>query len=162
MNKKHLLYLALVVLLLVGGAYISQTWFSQSFAPRAEVSETATSTPQANVSDIPTIPGGAQAHDVSAVEETAASKFATYYSVPVSQEGTVLEAMNAYAATSDFSFSGREFSGLGLLVEEIGELENMDGYYWSLYINGELSELGVSSARVYPGDTVEWRYQKGV
>lgn len=86
----------------------------------------------------------------------------TSYAIPVSAEGTVLEAMRAHAAATDFSFSGSEFPGLGLFVEEIGGLANEDGYYWTLFIDNALSEQGASSARVTPRNHVEWRYQKGL
>lgn len=87
---------------------------------------------------------------------------ATTYRIPVLSHTTVLDAMNAYATTIDFTFSGSEFPGLGLFVEEINGQRNGGGYYWTLFINNELSEKGVSQMEVSPSDTVEWRYQKGV
>lgn len=80
------------------------------------------------------------------------------YTIPVTSTGTVLEVMSAFATSSDFEFSGRNFSGLGLLIEEIEGVGNKGGFYWTLFINNELSERGVSSAHVSPGDVVEWRY----
>lgn len=73
--------------------------------------------------------------------------------------GTVLEAMNAHVAEGELSFSGRDFPGLGFFVEEINGTRSADGYYWILLVNGERSDLGVSSARVERGDTIEWRYE---
>lgn len=99
-----------------------------------------------------------------AVSDTAAAQVAkpqTVYDIPILSEGTVLDAMRAHTA-SGFSFSGREFAGLGFFVEEIGGLRNADGFYWTLFLNGAPAEEGASSARVTPADHVEWRYQKGL
>ena len=74
---------------------------------------------------------------------------------------TVLETMYALAAEDTLSFSGHDFPGLGFFVEEINGRKNADGYYWILLINGEKSGLGASSAEVWPGDVVEWRYEEG-
>jgi len=85
------------------------------------------------------------------------------YTIPVTSSSTALAAMETYAVSNQhFSFSGRDFPGLGLFLEEIGGKKNKDGYYWTLFINGKLSELGASSAQVIPGDTLEWRYQEGI
>lgn len=85
------------------------------------------------------------------------------YVIPIVATGTVLEAMDQYAAADpQFSFSGREFSGLGFFIEAINEKQNANGFYWTLIINDELSEHGASMAEVGPGSTVLWRYQKGL
>ena len=87
----------------------------------------------------------------------------TSYVIPILTQATVLQAMEAYAAIdSGFFFSGHDFPGLGLFVEEIGGLKNRDGFYWTLFINNTLSEKGASTVNANPGDVVEWRYQKGI
>ncbi len=96
-----------------------------------------------------------------AVSNTNAKVLETY-TIPVLSKTTVLDAMNTYAKTVMFSFSGSEFPGMGLFVEEINGRENSGGYYWTLFINNELSEKGAEQMEVHPSDTVEWRYQKGV
>lgn len=83
------------------------------------------------------------------------------YRIPVSGS-TVLSSMEAFAASGEFSFSGREYPGLGLFVEEIGGLKNAEGFYWTLFVNGILSEKGASSAEIAPDSNIEWRYQKGL
>lgn len=80
-------------------------------------------------------------------------------SIPIEQEGTVLEAMQSYEARSSFTFSGTEHPALGFFVESINGKKNEDGYYWFLYINGTSSPLGASQALVHTGDVVEWRYK---
>lgn len=81
------------------------------------------------------------------------------YTIPILSDVTVLEAMNALASNSNFSFSGRDFPGIGLFVEEIGGKKNGGGFYWTLFINNELSEIGATQAEVSPNDIVEWHYE---
>lgn len=83
------------------------------------------------------------------------------YAVPVLLDETVLEAMRAYASTTDFAFMGKDYPSLGFFVESIGGKKNADGFYWILYVNGKSSDLGASVAHVRAGDTIEWRYEKG-
>ena len=120
--KKHIA-LAIAVVILSGGAFVSQQWFVQTYS----------------------------AGDVQTATVTFTAE----------EEGTVLDAMNARAAEGELSFSGREFPGLGFFVEEINGKQSANGYYWILRINGELSDKGVSQARVELGDIIEWRYEKG-
>jgi hypothetical protein len=74
------------------------------------------------------------------------------------KDGTVLEAMVLEDA-SGFTFTTKNYPALGVFVESINGKENRDGKYWILYLNGATSTLGASSARVSPGDRVEWRYE---
>ena len=112
------------------------------------------------VTNSPSPSSSASSETEESLEQTA--PVLTSYVIPILSETTVLRAMDAYAAAdSSFFFSGRDFPGLGYFVEEIKGRMNADGYYWILRINGTLSELGASQARVQPGDTVEWRYEKG-
>lgn len=120
---KKYIALAIAIVILGGGAFLSQQWFVQEFHAREM--------------------------------QIASISFMAH------AEGTVLEAMNVAASEGELSFSGRDFPGMGFLVEEINGLKSADGYYWILRINRTLSEKGVSQARVSPGDSVEWRYEKG-
>jgi len=54
---------------------------------------------------------------------------------------------------------GRE---LGVFVEAINGVSNDSdkNMYWYLYVNGQVSPVGASAARVVPGDTVTWKYEK--
>lgn len=75
--------------------------------------------------------------------------------------GTVLEVMQTRAEKGEFSFSGRDFPGLGFFVEEINGKRNANGYYWILYVNGTSSQTGVSQTVLSAGDVIEWKYEKG-
>ncbi len=92
------------------------------------------------------------------VEHTAN---ADRYIIPVLESGAVLDAMRAYAARSDFTFTGSEHPGLGFFVESIGGKKSGGDSYWFLYVNGSSSSRGASTEMVSPGDEVEWRYERG-
>lgn len=127
-------YIALIIAIIVlgGGAFLSQKWYAESFEPVRE----------------------------AAPEEAGIQNFDSV-SFTATTSGTVLETMRALAAEGTLSFSGRDFPGLGFFVEEIKGKKSTDGYYWILLINGVKSDLGASSARVKANDVVEWRYEKG-
>ena len=74
---------------------------------------------------------------------------------------SVLDVMHTLAAEGSFSFSGRDFPGLGFFVEEMNGRKNMDGYYWILYVNGTPSQTGASQTMLSDGDTIEWRFERG-
>lgn len=83
------------------------------------------------------------------------------FSFVSSVTGSVLDAMRAYASSSSFAFTSRDYPGMGAFIDSIGGLESGDGYYWILYVNGTDAALGASAQQVSVGDTVEWRYEKG-
>jgi|GEM_PF-2986286 len=107
------------------------------------------------------------AHDAVPTEKrTGQATMAPFerYTVPVYKAGTVLEVMRAYqtAQRGTFSFSGKEYVGLGFFVETINGRAAGGGKYWILYVNGKSSNLGVSQALVSPGDRIEWRYESNM
>ncbi len=129
--------------------------FAYTIAPQAPIAPTAEKSAESAVE--------LSHNNTASVAAATSLPKLTSYTIPVVSAGTVIDAMRAYAETNaSFTVSGHEFSGLGFFVDAINRVENTDGYYWTLFINGTLSEQGASAARVVPGDTVEWRYQKGV
>ena len=85
----------------------------------------------------------------------------TSYPVYVPAGATVIDAMNTLASTTDtFTFTGRDYSGLGFFVEAIDGKQGADGSGWFLYVNGKSSDTGASQTALKAGDTVEWRYEK--
>lgn len=55
----------------------------------------------------------------------------------------------------------KEYSGLGILVESIGDKANgMNGEYWQYKINGIMPQIGADKLEVKNGDTVEWYFDK--
>lgn len=81
------------------------------------------------------------------------------YVVAASSSETVLDVMNA-AKADGLTFTGENYPSLGLMVDTLGGVPPRDGYSWFLYINGKSSDVGASSARVSPGDAIEWKYEK--
>ena len=83
------------------------------------------------------------------------------YQIPANNSA-VLDAMNELSSTRDFKFTGKDYPSLGFFVESINGKKNADGFYWILYVNGKSSDLGVSQAKIRAGDTIEWKYEKGI
>lgn len=119
-------------------------------APSAPTGPTAASVPA---------PEAVSAH---ATQESVTQEPGTTYVLAATEEGTVLDVMNKAVEAGSFSYRGRTYPGIGLFVEEIGGLKNEKGMFWILYINGETSDRGVSSARVVPGDMITWQYEKSI
>ncbi len=72
----------------------------------------------------------------------------------------LIDVMRSLASTTDFSFSGKDFAGLGYFVDEINGKKSTRDYFWILYVNGKGSAIGVSQISVLPGDVYEWKYEK--
>ena len=83
------------------------------------------------------------------------------YAVGITNEKTVEDAMETLGTTQNFSYTTREFSGLGSFVESINGKKNSNGYYWILYVNGTSSQTGISQTPLNAGDAFEWRFEKG-
>lgn len=82
------------------------------------------------------------------------------YPVTVAQGGTVIDAMRALAASGAFTFTGREYPGLGFFVDSINGQVSAGGKYWVFYVNGVSATVGAGATEVHAGDTIEWRYEK--
>lgn len=85
------------------------------------------------------------------------------YKISVPEGSTAYDLMVAAAFQyEDFSFKGKEFSGLGFFVEEINGLaqDKQGGIYWIYYINGEKAPLGVSQYKLKANDVIAWSYEK--
>ena len=54
----------------------------------------------------------------------------------------------------------KEYSGLGVLVEGIGELQNgTDNKYWQYTVNGVMPQIGADKFIVSNGDQIEWSFK---
>ncbi|KKR79488.1 MAG: hypothetical protein UU24_C0007G0015 [Candidatus Nomurabacteria bacterium GW2011_GWA2_40_9] len=56
----------------------------------------------------------------------------------------------------DIIFYGKNYSGLGFFVTDIGTLHSGDGKYLFYYINSKEASVGVSSYLLKDGDIIEW------
>ena len=50
-------------------------------------------------------------------------------------------------------------NALGYLVTEIDGISSKPNLYWILYVNDEISNLGIDSEKVNDGDKIEFRYE---
>jgi len=84
------------------------------------------------------------------------------YQIHVALGGNVYDAMVQARETSDLSFEGTEFPGLGFFVEEINGLQQNPraGKYWIYYINGKMAKVGISIYKVQTHDVISWKYEK--
>ncbi len=82
------------------------------------------------------------------------------YSLDVPIGSTAYDAMNILASSTDFSFTTQLYPGLGYFIEEINGVKNQNGMYWTLYVNGAYSNVGVSDYKISFGDVIEWKYEK--
>jgi hypothetical protein len=73
---------------------------------------------------------------------------------------TAYEAMLAISSSSDFSFTASYYSGIGYFVTEINGMRGGREAYWSFYVNGSYSSVGVSEYEIKNGDVIEWKLEK--
>lgn len=84
------------------------------------------------------------------------------YDVLVPEGSTVFDLMiKADSQYDDFSFKGREFSGLGFFVEQINGLaqDKEKGFYWIYYVNGKKAPVGISQYKLKNNDIITWKYE---
>jgi hypothetical protein len=62
------------------------------------------------------------------------------------------------AAIGESNISTQEFSGLGAFVTAFYGVQAQGNNFWEFRINGESSDVGVSSYEVKEGDVLEFRY----
>ncbi len=58
---------------------------------------------------------------------------------------------------NNFSFSGKEYPGMGFFTTDIGILHSTKDHYLMYYINGKEAEVGISSYVPKNGDIIEWK-----
>ena len=116
-------------------------------------------------------PGQTKSLPVSVATSTKVSHFdnkeqinfivgAKNYSVSTPVGSTAYDAMNILASTTDFTFKSVFYSGIGYFIEEINNVKNSGGQYWTLYVNGKYSNVGASDYKLSSGDIIEWKYEK--
>jgi len=71
---------------------------------------------------------------------------------------TILDLMDSKSDTGDFSFSGKEFDGLGFFIESINGIENIpeENVYWSILVNDQETNKGASEEVINQGDVVKF------
>ncbi len=79
------------------------------------------------------------------------------YFVEIKDGDTVYDAMKNLQKDkiNNFSFNYKEYSGLGIFVEEINGVGG-DGKYWIYTVNGNEASVGVSKFKLKSGDIINW------
>lgn len=72
---------------------------------------------------------------------------------------TFYDALIGARNEDKLQFSGKNYTGLGFLVTEIGSLRSGGGKYLLYYINGKEATVGVSAYALKDGDIIEWKLE---
>lgn len=72
---------------------------------------------------------------------------------------TAGEALDIAANKNNFSVEYQEFD-FGRMIFKIGEKSADNQYFWALYINNKMAEVGADSLILEEGDKTEWKYKK--
>ena len=82
------------------------------------------------------------------------------YTASIPKDGSVYYVMTTLASstTAHFTFKAKEYPGMGYLIEEINGVKGANGKYWTFYVNGKSSDVGVSQYKLKNGDVIDWRY----
>lgn len=83
------------------------------------------------------------------------------YELEVDDNSSVFEIMKELQIkkNSDFSFTYKEYSGMGVFINEINGIKGKSGAYWIYYINGKEASVGVSNYILKDGDSILWKQE---
>lgn len=83
------------------------------------------------------------------------------YTITTTDGDSIYDVM-VLAEKSGFTFVEKDFPGIGKYISTILGLkeDKHAGFYWTLYLNGTYSSVGVSDAVVHDGDKVMWKYER--
>lgn len=70
--------------------------------------------------------------------------------------GSLLSILTSAKKRGEIALLGKEYTGLGFFVTEIGSLQQTEGKYLMYSINGKEASVGVSGYIPKNGDTVIW------
>lgn len=166
-------FLALFVLIIIAG--ISWNSIIQKTNNSYQITDNNELEPNNKLQNISYPPTGeAGATTPVKIEQTASStKTESFVNLKVNGEEynfkftpstTLYQLMQNLSASSikPFSFTTKEYAGMGHFVEEINGLKNnpQENKYWIYYINGESAKIGISNYFINKGDLIEWKYDK--
>lgn len=80
------------------------------------------------------------------------------YNVKI-EEGETVEAAMQKARSKGFSYSARQFGGMGTYVEAINGTKEGGGLYWVFYVNNTPAVQGISTYTLEDGDEVLWKFR---
>jgi hypothetical protein len=74
---------------------------------------------------------------------------------------TVLAVLEKISADKKLVLKIKDYTGLGKMVTQIGELENgQNNKYWQYSVNGKMPSIGADAYKLKSGDLVEWRFSE--
>jgi hypothetical protein len=100
---------------------------------------------------------GGESKDISAGEETVNP---TEISFTATTESTVYGLMADARAQGKISFTEKNYTGMGKLIDSINGIRSNGEKTWIYYVNGVKANVGVSNYKLKPGDVVSWKYEK--
>ena len=104
------------------------------------------------------VPRGAAA---SIMLDYGDGEVAAYTGLPVESGLLLLSLMERVTAANEIPFETREFEGLGVMIELIGERRNGDNdRYWVYWVNNTQVPVGAGQYEVQPGDVILWKHQE--
>lgn len=77
----------------------------------------------------------------------------------ITEGQTFYEILQAEQQAGKITFNGKNYTGLGFFVTDIGNLHEGEGLNLLYYINGKEASLGVSRYVPKNGDIVEWKLE---
>lgn len=137
MNRKLILYIAILVLIIVG-AYL----FLQP----------NNATPQPSPFTQPI-----QAESATTVEIDYADGETVSTDVDLSEPQTAISALEYLTGKNDIELETTQYD-FGVLVDSIGGKQNTDKMAWIYFVNGESASVGADQYELKPGDTILWKY----
>lgn len=82
------------------------------------------------------------------------------YAVPLTTQATAWAVMQL-AQDQGLVIGAKDFGGsLGIFIESLGGVPGSGDKYWQLYVNDQLSPVGVSAATVTAGDILTWKLEE--
>ncbi len=170
-NLKFLLPIGALVLAALVAVYAgSRSLHTETIPVPVNVEATSTSlqptqqqsVPEATAPVAPQTPTTITASTSVSSTETATLTVGTqHYTLSVLPGETLATAMQHLASTNpSFTYTTKEYPGIGLFVQSINGTISEKSYYWFLYVNGKQSSTGISATTIHPGDQIEWKYEQ--
>lgn len=72
---------------------------------------------------------------------------------------TAYDALQKLASEKKMTVEFKEYK-YGLIVDSIGQKKNSKEFAWMYFVNGKPGQIAADRYVVYPGDKIEWKYEK--
>ena len=81
----------------------------------------------------------------------------SFSGVVLRQGDTVFNLLEILERQKGIVVEKRNFPGLGVFIEAIQGVHNMNNSYWQFWVNGKYAEVGANQYVVHDGDKVLWK-----